>query len=471
MLQYSDHILDIMRSKKMNKNQVDYEMLMIPHWSNYIRPSDVEYIRKVVTSVRYAGDLDRKLSIIKTVMEANGFKRFSGGTNRVIYRHTEDTRFLAKVAIDKVGMSDNPNEYMTQEYLKPFCAKMFQVTPCGTIGFAERVIPILRRGEFEVIAGDVFEILDSLLDKYILEDVGTDFFMNWGITPRIGPVLLDYPYIYELDHKKLICKKSLPDGSICNGFIDYDDGFNYLHCMRCGRKYEAVELKKYIEKNELVIQKGGNVPMKVTLKRGDEVIKTANESDVITSTKTTPTTRNTSFHPRLRKGDVLIKDPNPVEEAPVVKEPEPAVEIPAVEEINVVVEEAPVVKEPEPLTAKEGITFTKVDVDEVPAEDGEGEQIRPDDRDGLLEHPVYTQASPIEDDEDDEEFTPMNIAELVSDSAVGPVNTIIRQGTQYQPRDSVIINRFDDAPKSTIDVPNVKSMFINTPRRGEEGDK
>lgn len=466
MLQYSNHILDIMKSKKMNKQQVDYEMLMIPHWTNYIRPSDVEYIRKVVTSARYAGDLDRKLSIIKTVMEANGFKRFSGGTNRVIYRHTEDTRFLAKVAIDKVGMSDNPNEYMTQEYIKPFCAKMFQVTPCGTIGFAERVIPILRRGEFEAIAGDVFEILDSLLDKYILEDVGTDFFMNWGITPRIGPVLLDYPYIYELDHKKLICKKNLPDGRVCNGFIDYDDGFNYLHCMRCGRKYEAVELKKYIEKNELVIQKGGNIPMKVTLKRGDEVVKTANESDVITTTKTTAVNRNNAFHPRLRKGDDPVKDTNPVEKAP-------AVEIPVTEEVPVVVEETPVVKEPKPLTVKEGITFTKVDMDEdPPAEDGEGEPVRPEDRDGLLEHPVYAAAPPIEEDGDDDgEFIPMNIAELASDSAVGPIGTILRQSTKYQPRDSVVINRVvDDAPKSTIDVPNVKSMFINTPRRSEEGE-
>ena len=37
-----------------------------------------------------------------------------------------------------------------------------------------------------------------------MADIGTNFFMNWGIRPGFGPVLLDYPYVYELDGNKCV---------------------------------------------------------------------------------------------------------------------------------------------------------------------------------------------------------------------------------------------------------------------------
>ena len=87
-----------------------------------------------------------------------------------------------------------------------------------------------------------------------------------------GPVLLDYPYVYKLDGKKLYCTKMDPmsqDG-LCNGEIDYDSGFNHLVCTRCGKIYLATDLRDNSIDNKIII-KGGN-EMKVVLKQGDKVL-------------------------------------------------------------------------------------------------------------------------------------------------------------------------------------------------------
>ena len=59
--------------------------------------------------------------------------------------------------------------------------------------------------------------------------------------------MIDFPYAYEIDGSKLICRKPIntPEGVVsCGGNIDYDDGMNTLRCEKCGRVYTAKELKK-----------------------------------------------------------------------------------------------------------------------------------------------------------------------------------------------------------------------------------
>ena len=169
-------------------------------------------------------------------------------------------------------MQDNPLEYENQFLLKPYVTKMFYTSPCGTVGFCERVLPVKNRAEFKEIADDVFEILiNKILGKYVVEDVGTKFFMNWGIRYNHGPVLLDYPYIYKLDGAKLYCsKKDLITGIPCNGEIDYDEGFNSLICTKCGKRYLATDLRDNSVDNKIII-KGGN-HMKIAIKKGDTYI-------------------------------------------------------------------------------------------------------------------------------------------------------------------------------------------------------
>lgn len=266
-------VLDILRSKKSDPMSFHFDNLWIPPMQFYLSPQDVEELRKIATSVRLSSKIQQKYKMIDDIMIARGFKRFSAGTNRVVYRCLEDTRFLVKIAVDKVGMQDNPLEYKNQFLLQPFITKMFYVSPCGTVGFSERVLPIKNKEEFRQIAPDVFDIIvNKILGMYVVEDVGTKYFMNWGIRPGFGPVLLDYPYVYNLDGDKLFCNWTNPmSGELCNGEIDYDAGFNHLVCTRCGKSYLATDLRDDSIDNKIVIKKGG-FQMRVLIKKGDRII-------------------------------------------------------------------------------------------------------------------------------------------------------------------------------------------------------
>lgn len=267
-------VLDILRAKKMSPMEDHFDRISLPlPMTFYLSPQDIEALRKIATSVKLAGKIREKYKMIDNIMRARGFKRFAAGTNRVVYSFYEDPSFLVKIAVDRVGMQDNPMEYQNQFFLKPYVAKMFCISPCGTVGFAERVIPIKNIAEFKEIASDVFDILvTKFLGKYVVEDVGTKYFMNWGIRIGHGPVLLDYPYVYKLDGKKLYCNEFLPDfNCICNGEIDYNSGFNHLVCCRCGKIYLAVDLRDDTPDNKKIIAKGG-YSMKVQLVRGNEVV-------------------------------------------------------------------------------------------------------------------------------------------------------------------------------------------------------
>ena len=273
-------ILDILRAKRVTPMEFDFDNLWIPPLYNYLTPQDIENLRAIATSARLSSKIREKYQMIDNIMRNRGFKRFAAGTNRVVYSCLEDDRFLAKIAVDKVGMQDNPMEYKNQFLLKPYVTKMFYHSPCGTVGFSERVLPIKNKAEFKEIADDVFDIIvNKILGKYVVEDIGTKYFMNWGIRRNHGPVLLDYPYIYKLDGKKLFCTKEDPmnhDG-LCNGEIDYDTGFNHLVCTRCGKIYLATNLRDNSIDNKIII-KGGN-EMKVVLKRGDKIIGTPIRSE------------------------------------------------------------------------------------------------------------------------------------------------------------------------------------------------
>lgn len=268
-------VLDILRMKKQSPLEFEFDNLWIPPMSFYLSMEDIDRLRKIATSIKLASKIELKYKMIDDIMVPRGFKRFSAGTNRVVYKHLEDTRFVAKIAVDRVGMQDNPMEFKNQFYLKPYCTKMFCISPCGTVGFAERVLPIKNKEEFKEIAGDIFDILVyKILGKYVVEDIGTKYFMNYGVRAGFAPVLLDYPYVYKLDGKKLYCTKINPEtNQCCDGEIDYDVGFNHLVCTRCKKIYLATDLRDDSIDNKIII-KGGS-QMKIVLKKGDQVVGTS----------------------------------------------------------------------------------------------------------------------------------------------------------------------------------------------------
>lgn len=250
----------------------------------YLTIQDIAQLNKIATSIKYSSKPKEKYAMIDNILTPRGFKKMASGTNRVTYRFLNDYSIVLKVAIDKVGLSDNGNEYKNQHLLKPFVTKCFDVSPCGTVGLFERVVPITSREEFENIAEDVFDLINNLIGKYVLEDIGEKFYMNYGLREGFGPVLLDYPYVFELDGRKLICNVTDPLEPLgyCGGEIDYDLGYNNLICTKCGKRYLATELKSD-EKSDKpkIIVKGEDIVMKCVLKRGDEVVAKLNSEEPV----------------------------------------------------------------------------------------------------------------------------------------------------------------------------------------------
>lgn len=303
--------LDIMRMKPKTNMEAEFDAMMIPHWTNYLTPFDVENLRRIATSKKYAGNMNLKYRMIDNIMKSRGFARLGAGTNRIVYKFYEDPRFVCKVAVDSVGIKDNPAEYNNQWLLRPYCSRMFWVSPCGTVGFAERLLPITSAEEFKLVADCIFEVLvNRILGKYIIEDVGTKYYMNWAARTGFGVCLIDYPYLFELDGAKLICSNILPNGYSCGGEIDYDDGFNELVCLRCGKTYTASDLKKDSTHNKIIISKGGTNPMNVKIRKGGKILVQSNESNFITKPHPRRTPTNTpckaAMKVSIRKGNEII---------------------------------------------------------------------------------------------------------------------------------------------------------------------
>lgn len=271
---YSDESMDFTRA---------YDNMMHLPLSYYIPWEVVCKINKMVTSLKYADKLSYKKKEIINMLYPYGFRKFASGTNRITLSHIEDHSFLIKVALDNVGMRNNPDELVNSNLLKPFMPKVFDVTPCGTIALVERVLPITCLEEANSIASDIFDlIIYHVIGKYVAADIGTKYYMNWGVRYGFGPVILDLTDLFELDGKKLYCNWQLPDGSKCGGEIDYDIGFNNLICNKCHHIYEARQLAKQINNNEGVITvRGGNSMAIRLIVDGKEVARSNNVSESI----------------------------------------------------------------------------------------------------------------------------------------------------------------------------------------------
>lgn len=274
---------NILTQKQRTEADELFDSITMPPWTQYVSMHDIEVLYWAATAKSMAGNIDARRKIIRQVLEPRGFKRLTGGTNRDVFTHYEDQTIVAKVALDMVGLGDNQKEYDVQRVLFPWVTKMIQVCPSGVLGFAERVVPILSRREYNAHIPMVYLMLNELLGRYVMEDIGTEFFKNVGIRKGFGVVLLDYPYAYELDGNKLNCHNTLIDGTICGGEIDYDAGMNYLLCKRCGKRYYASDLQKYIDKEQISIDsiKGGKRPMLARLVKGNKVLSGSYDSDSI----------------------------------------------------------------------------------------------------------------------------------------------------------------------------------------------
>ena len=277
-------IIETIQSRVVSQEEFNYDRLNARPLYSLLSQNDIDELYRIATSRRLSGNPRKRYELIDKVMHNRGFRKLSAGTNRVAYTYFEDPSIVIKVAADKTAIMDNPREFVNQHKLKPFCTKVFEVDPSGTVGVFERVKPITSREEYLTVASDVFEMLDLLTAKYVLADIGTKFFMNIGTRKGFGVVLLDFPYLYEInDPNSLVCKKPDPNspGGFCGGLIDYDEGFNTLRCNKCGAIYRAQELGSYLKTNKIIMRGDRKMEgVKVSFVRNGKVYS-ANTSDIM----------------------------------------------------------------------------------------------------------------------------------------------------------------------------------------------
>ena len=203
-----EHILNIMKSRTITIDEFNYDNLICPPIYSMFTQEDIDRLYQLASSIRYSAKTEFKHKEIDRIMRSRGFVKFGAGTNRLVYRPLESDLFLVKVAYDRVAIQDNIKEYINQQYLKPFCTKTFEFAGNGVIATVERVKPITSREEFYSIAEDVFTLInDYIIGEYVMDDIGSAYFMNFGIRRGFGVVTLDYSTIFRLDGKKLFCCK------------------------------------------------------------------------------------------------------------------------------------------------------------------------------------------------------------------------------------------------------------------------
>lgn len=206
-------------------------------------------------------NINKKFDLMKKLLNPLGFVRFTNGTNRVCFKHVNHPDILLKIAIDSVGLRDSLSEYNVQNIFKPYVCKIFEVHPTGVVALVETVQPIRRHEQLALVADEMYDVLNRFFgaSKYLMEDIGEQYFLNWGIRKDFGLVLLDYPYLFKIDKNRSHCiHRDLYTGEICGGEIDYDAGFNHLYCKKCGKEYKVKEIAIKMDTANL---ERGNIPM------------------------------------------------------------------------------------------------------------------------------------------------------------------------------------------------------------------
>ena len=253
----------------------------------YFYKEDLLLLYELATNPKYnIVSKKDKLSVYDQIICPRGFYRSHSGTNRIVYSHNTDDSFIIKVALDKIGVGDNNKEFYNQKVLQPFVPKIFDISDNEAVILMEKVKPILNKEEFSLYGNSIFDLITYLVGcGYIMEDIGTDFFMNWGVRQGFGPVLLDYPYVYRVNKSRLNCIQRNIDGSQCKGKIIYDDGYNYLICDTCGKRYAAKDIGsnfKYLNEIRSKMKRSATMEkISFKIQRGNQSYEITSGSSII----------------------------------------------------------------------------------------------------------------------------------------------------------------------------------------------
>ena len=251
-----------------------FESIEGPCVYDFFTDDELALIKKIIFD-RKDKAFKKKFQKLDAIVKPKGFKRSGCGTNRVVYEPLNDNAtFCIKIALDRAGSKNNPDEIVNQKYLKPFVAKCFDISQDGNVGIFERVVPIENLYQMWSVREDIYKIMETIVGRFIIDDFGTKAFKNWGLRKGFGPVLLDYADMYILDPKILYCTHTLNLDTTeqCRGELDYDAGFNNIICLKCGGIHMASEFKDGRKKIALFSRKREiDMTMKIQIFKNGEL--------------------------------------------------------------------------------------------------------------------------------------------------------------------------------------------------------
>ena len=251
-----------------------FESIEGPCVYDFFTDDELALIKKIIFD-RKDKAFKKKFQKLDAIVKPKGFKRSGCGTNRVVYEPLDDNAtFCIKIALDRAGSKNNPDEIVNQKYLKPFVAKCFDISQDGNVGIFERVVPIENLYQMWSVREDIYKIMETIVGRFIIDDFGTKAFKNWGLRKGFGPVLLDYADMYILDPKILYCTHTLNLDTTeqCRGELDYDAGFNNIICLKCGGIHMASEFKDGRKKIALFSRKREiDMTMKIQIFKNGEL--------------------------------------------------------------------------------------------------------------------------------------------------------------------------------------------------------
>ena len=158
-------IKSILYSKEMSPLEFNFELLSSPSMYNWLNPYDIDGLYNIATSIKHSANIRLKKQAIDDIMTKRGCKKIGGGTNRVVYAPLECKTNCFKIALDRVGIHDNPSEYQNQFLLKPFITKMFEHDQSGVIANVERVKAVTSKESYISIAPDIYELLTNKIGR------------------------------------------------------------------------------------------------------------------------------------------------------------------------------------------------------------------------------------------------------------------------------------------------------------------
>ena len=251
-----------------------FESIEGPCVYDFFTDDELALIKKIIFD-RKDKAFKKKFQKLDAIVKPKGFKRSGCGTNRDVYEPLDDNAtFCIKIALDRAGSKNNPDEIVNQKYLKPFVAKCFDISQDGNVGIFERVVPIENLYQMWSVREDIYKIMETIVGRFIIDDFGTKAFKNWGLRKGFGPVLLDYADMYILDPKILYCTHTLNLDTTeqCRGELDYDAGFNNIICLKCGGIHMASEFKDGRKKIALFSRKREiDMSMKIQIFKNGEL--------------------------------------------------------------------------------------------------------------------------------------------------------------------------------------------------------